>query len=240
MLKKIIRQALKIVNINIRAAVTPGVSFFGFNFYLDKREGPEKPRSQYALEFALTLNPRNVLDVGSGGGQHAHAFHKHGSNVLCVDYGTSIYAQEKVDNGIEVVNVDFNTFKATEKFDLVWASHVLEHQRDIGSFIQRLIDCCARDGYVSITVPDPHRNLWGGHLSLWSPGLLAYNVVLCGVNLREAVFIRGTDEFSLFFKPVKVELPKDLTYDSGDLIKLSEYLPQGLTENIDPWSIKFS
>ena len=76
-------------------------------------------------------------------------------------------------------------------------------------------------------------------MSLWSPGLLAYNVVLCGVDLKEAVFIRGTDEFSLFFKPVKVELPKDLTFDNGDLIKLSEYLPQDLTENTDPWSIKF-
>ena len=76
--------------------------------------------------------------------------------MLCVDYGTSIYAQKKLDDGIEVVNVDFNTFKATEKFDLVWASHVLEHQRDIGSFIERLMNCCSCDGYVSITLPDPH------------------------------------------------------------------------------------
>lgn len=111
-------------------------------FYCDHREGPEKPRLQYALEYALRLNPRNVLDVRSVGGQHAHAFLKHGSNVLCVYYGTSIYAQKKLDDGINVVNVDFNTFKATEKFDLVWASHVLEHQRDIESFIERLVDCC--------------------------------------------------------------------------------------------------
>jgi len=34
-------------------------------------------------------------------------------------------------------------------------------------------------------------------------------------------------------------LPKDLTYDSGDLIKLSPYLPQHLNENTDPWNILY-
>lgn len=58
--------------------------------------------------------------------------------------------------------------------------------------------------------------------------------------LSEAYFVRGTDEFSLFFKSVKIELPKGLTFDSGDLIKLSEYLPQDLTDNAGPWSVKFS
>ena len=111
------------------------------------------PRSQYALEYALTLKPRSVLDVGSGGGEHAHAFLKH--EVMCYALiMVRLFMLKKLDDGIEVVNVDFNTFKATEKFDLVWASHVLEHQRDIGSFIERLIDCCSCDGYVSITLPD--------------------------------------------------------------------------------------
>jgi 2-polyprenyl-3-methyl-5-hydroxy-6-metoxy-1,4-benzoquinol methylase len=236
-LKRVVRFILNYFKINIRSQITPGISIFGFNLFFDVRKGPHEFHSVYALNYVKKLNLKSVLDVGSGGGHHANQFKLNGFDVTCIDYGTSIYATEsKIDN-LKIINVDFNKYKPTKKYDLVWASHILEHQRNVGLFLEKIIDCCSDDGYVCITLPDPHRNLLGGHLSIWSPGLLAYNIVLCGVDLSKSNFIRGTHEFSLLFRPIKFSLPNDLTYDWGDLIKLSRYLPQNLSENKDPWNI---
>ncbi len=234
-LKETARRLLSIIGLNIRFAVTPGVSLLGFNLFIDHRPGPPKGRSQYALDAALALHPATVLDVGSGGGHHARAFVEAGAQVLCVDYGTSIYARNTPSALLDVVHVDFNQFVPPRKYALVWASHVLEHQRNVGQFIEKLIECCADDGHICITLPDPHRNLWGGHLTLWSPGLLAYNIVLCGVDLSASRLIRGTNEFSILFGPSRIQLPAALSYDNGDLALLSSFLPAGLSENVDAW-----
>jgi len=238
-LKKAARNALSRLGLNLSYAVTPGVSLFGLNLFPDPRSGPLRYRSMYALEFALKLSPKSVLDVGSGGGVHAQRFLDHGCEVVCIDYGTSVYAEVSDGFGLDVKNVDFNQYVPEKKFDLVWASHILEHQRNVGTFLEHLIECCAEGGKVCITVPDPHRYLWGGHVSLWTPGLLAYNVALCGIDLSTATFIRGSNEFSLFFSPVRCPLPEDLTFDYGDLEKLAPRLPEGWRENGDPWRVHY-
>ncbi len=188
-----------------------------------------------ALERCLLLKPKSVLDVGSGGGEHALEFMKGGADVTCIDFGTSIYAKLPFkDNGLNIVNIDFLEWRSQDLFELVWASHVLEHQRNCGAFIEKLIDLCAPHGKVAITVPTPHRKLWGGHLSSWSPGLLAYNIVLCGVDLADADIFYGYREISIIFRPKRISLP-NLTFDSGDLLLLKNFLPPCLYENGDSW-----
>ena len=237
--KRLARKVLNLFKINVRYQITPGISILGFNFFIDPIKGRPKYRAVYALEYIKAINPKTVLDVGSGAGWHAKELQASGAEVTCIDYGSSVYAKTSAAEGLNVIRIDFNKYTPARKFGVVWASHILEHQRNVGAFIERLVDCCDADGYVCITLPDPHRNLWGGHLSIWSPGLLAYNVVLCGVDLSGAVFIRGTNEFSLLFKPVRFSVPEGLTYDSGDLVKLAPYLPSPLGENADPWRIKY-
>jgi 2-polyprenyl-3-methyl-5-hydroxy-6-metoxy-1,4-benzoquinol methylase len=234
-----VRNILGLFGLNVVNSFLPGLAFFGVHVFRERRPGPMRPRSSYALDHALKLAPKSVLDVGSGGGFHARAFAEAGSEVLCVDYGTSVYARHGQRDGLTVVNVDFNAFHSEKKFDLIWASHILEHQRNVGVFLEKLIDCCSEDGTIAITVPDPHRKLAGGHVTLWTPGLLAYNVALCGVDISDARFIRGTHEFSIFFKRRKVPLPDDLTYDYGDLDKLAKYLPQGMKEESDAWDARY-
>ena len=209
--------------LDVNYALDRGISVAGLNICIARH--PPAARGAPALEICRSLNPVSVLDVGSGGGEHAEAFADDGASVTCVDYGTSIYADRyREDTRIKRVIADFNEFVPREAFSLVWASHVLEHQRNVGQFIERLIACARPEGYVAITVPHPHRRLWGGHLTNWTPGLLAYNIVLCGVDLREAKFCYGYREFSIIFSPKRVRLPT-LTFDSGDLDRL-EYLHQ--------------
>ncbi len=221
--------------LEVNFALDSGISFAGLNLSRALHRFSER-RSEDALARCRALKPQTVLDVGSGGGHHAASFAEDGAAVTCVDYGTSIYATDpERATGLHVIHVDFNQWQPERKYDLVWASHVLEHQRNPGHFIERLIDCCAEGGHVAITVPFPHRHLWGGHVTLWTPGLLAYNTVLCGVDLSDAALFYGYRETSLVFEPRRIELPASLTYDSGDLDKLSPYLPRGFRERSDPW-----
>ena len=238
-LNKFIRKFLSIFRINIRQQITPGISILGYNFYYDNRNKMQKHFAESALEMIKKMNPKTVLDVGSGGGFHANELIRNGANVTCIDLGTSIYAKSSKIKNLKIINTDFNYYNSVDKFELVWASHILEHQRNIGLFIEKLIECCEEDGHICITVPDPHRNLWGGHLSIWSPGFLAYNIVMCGLDISSSIFIGGHNEFSILFRPIRIKLPDDLTYDHGDISKLSCYFPQELTEGSDPWNIKY-
>lgn len=237
-LKSIARKVLLKFGINFRASALPGISAFGVNFYVDRKR--IKHRSQYALDFCLKKVPQSVLDVGSGENIHANAFANSGANVTCIDYGTSVYAQKsEVNSAIRLITCDFLKLDLKEKFELVWCSHTLEHVPNVGIFIQKLIEFCRDDGCICITVPDLHRKLYSGHLTLWTPGLLAYNVVLQGLDLSEACFVKGTNEFSLIFRPVKANLPDNLTFDFGDLTLLQHLLPAEIGENVDPWKVEY-
>lgn len=219
--------------VEINHALDPGFSILGLN--LSRARAPYAERGAAALAACRSLGARTVLDVGSGGGQHAAAFAADGAAVTCIDYGTSVYARAAHDPGTtSVIHADFAAWQPDRRYDLVWASHVLEHQRNPGAFIDKLIACCAPDGHVCVIVPFPHRRLWGGHVSLWTPGLLAYNVALSGVDLSGAQLSYGYRETWLLFRPRAIALP-DLTYDSGDLDKLAPYLPKGFRENAEPW-----
>lgn len=223
------------LGLDINKSFDRGLSAFGLNISLPKHSYTSQ--SKVALNKCLLFKPSAVLDVGSGGGQHAKAFAEKGAKVTCIDFGTSIYAQNtnvKNSERIEVINIDFQQWNPIEKYDLVWASHILEHQRNVGSFIEKLIDCCKPDGHIAITVPFPHRNLWGGHLSVWTPGLLAYNCVMCGIDISESPIFYGYREISIIFKPIKIILP-ELTFDNGDILRLKKHFPKGFTENSDGW-----
>lgn len=237
---RFIRWILGFFKIGIRYAVTPGVAVFGINLFREQRSGDLKYSSYYAMQYiSRNYSPSTVIDVGSGGGYHAKYFKEKGAIVTCIDFGSSIYAKNKVDNGIHVVNIDFNEFKTEQKFGLVWASHVLEHQQNVGNFLDKLIEVCAIDGLICITVPDMHRRLMGGHLTLWNPGLLAYNIVLRGVDLSDALFVRGSNEFSIIFSPKLIMLPGGMSHDCGDLNILKEYMPCGLEEGDDAWAVNY-
>ena len=80
-----------------------------------------------------------VLDVGSGSGNHAKVLNQYKKKVTALDFGTSIYAKQKGQNynKIQCIEVDFFKYKTKEKYDCIWASHVLEHQSDPGAFIRK-------------------------------------------------------------------------------------------------------
>ena len=188
------------------------------------------PLSDLALsELIQKYEFNTVLDVGAGSGKHAQVFHQAGKSVTKLDFGVSVYARNAEADSIRSVVADANTVDLPEQFDCVWASHVLEHQPNVKFFLQRLQQWAKPDGLIVITVPPAKFALAGGHLTLWTPGLLLYNLVISGIDCSKAAIYHYGYNISVIVRNNPADLP-DLHYDKGDINRLRRFLPPGLRE----------
>src|SRR5512139_2785567 len=96
-----------------------------------------------------------VLDVGSGPGEQAELFRKAGKIVTETDW--------QRDGDYLLQHFD-------QPFDLVWASHVLEHMPNVRAFLMTLSQDCKPGRLLAITVPPRKMEIVGGHLSIWNAG----------------------------------------------------------------------
>ena len=240
-MKKVFRIILNKLNLNITENLIPGFGIHIKVIHRDKCSTEHEVRAHDAMQHVLSFEPESLLDVGYGEGLHSKFFNSHGIKVTAVDYGESIYVKKSrlsKEDGINLIVEDFNQLEMDEEFDVVWASHILEHQPNVQTFLSNVIKCSRAGGLVCLTLPLPHRHLWGGHLTLWSPGLLCYNIVLCGLDLSDCFFVRGYKEFSIFFFNRKIALPS-LSFDNGDIDLLGKFMPNELHEGSDPWKVKY-
>lgn len=167
-----------------------------------------------------------VLDVGGGAGEHADVFEAFGKHVTSVDYGKSVYFERR-NAQREVIIGDFNRLELPRRYDLVWCSHVLEHQLDAHHFLCRLHAATAEGGVLAVTVPPSKHEIVGGHVSLWNPGLLLYRLVLAGFDCRQARVRQYGYNISVLLEKRSIELP-DLVFDAGDVRRLRPFLPAAL------------
>lgn len=166
-----------------------------------------------------------VLDIGSGSGEHSDIFRLNGKEVTEIDFGKSIYAKNRISSNfipVNYLNIDFK-----HKFDCIWACHVLEHQLNINIFLRKINKDLKENGILAITVPPLKDNIVGGHISLWNAGLLLYNLVLAGIDCKNASIKKYGYNITIILEKHCIVLP-DLTYDYGDINKLSKYFPKSL------------
>lgn len=177
------------------------------------------------------LKPKTALDIGSGEGAHARLLNEAGTKVTAVDYGRSIYYERREHYDVHIG--DFMDVQLPEKYELVWMSHVLEHQPNVNTFLSKAKSLVKEGGWIVISVPPLSTGVVGGHLTLWTPGLLLYNMVMSGIDCRNAKVIRCGYNISVFCQFHKeIDLP-ELSFDSGDINELSAYFPEGLAEGFD-------
>jgi SAM-dependent methyltransferase len=169
-----------------------------------------------------------VLDIGCGAGQHSDAFLQRGKKVTAVDYGKSIYF-ERNKSRITVRIGDFNTMTFDQQFDCVWASHVLEHQLNVGLFLRKVFAVTREGGVVCITVPPYQPEILGGHVTLWNAGILLYNLVLAGFDCSGASVLRYGFNISVIVQKRTAVLP-ELAFDNGDVDRVAAFLPAGFHE----------
>ncbi len=163
---------------------------------------------------------KSVLDIGSGEGEHKKFLQLFGKNVFSVDI------LKNADYVGAFLEIDFD-----RKFDVVWCSHVLEHQRNTGIFLDKIYDVLKENGILAITVPiHPRERLISGHLSSWSAPLLCYNLIMTGFNCNKAEIL-STYELSLIVRKEHAnhkELRKSSAHgaDAGvEFIDIAKYFP---------------
>ena len=158
----------------------------------------------------MALDVSSVLDIGAGG-VHADAFRQHGKSVTT----NNLYAADVVGDYLEC---------SFEPHDLVWASHVLEHQPNPNLFLKKCYQDINEDGYFAVTVPPLKHEIVGGHVTLWNEGLLIYHCVLAGFDCSQAMVSSYGYNISLIVQKRQANLPK-LNMDYGDIELLSEFFP---------------
>ncbi len=175
---------------------------------------------------------KTVLDVGCGGGQQARMFCNAGKDVTGIDMPTSHHVFEIKESvaalPIKYICDDFATHDFNGKlFDCVFACHVLEHQRNAGMFLGKMISVTEDQGYLCVTVPPAKKQIVGGHVSFWNAGLLLYNLVLAGIDCSQAMVKSYGYNVTVIVQKKAITLPDNLSHDSGDIEKLAQFLPVG-------------
>lgn len=173
-----------------------------------------------ALEKLLEYDFDTVIDIGSGQGEHANALRKQGKAV------TTISLEPPAD-----LIADFNEV-ALEPVDCIWASHVLEHQRNPGMFLEKCFALLKNDGLLAVTVPPAKHNIVGGHVSLWNAGLLLYHLILAGFDCSQASVKSYGYNISVIVRKKQADLPR-LRFDSGDINSLKDFFPIKIGEGFD-------
>ena len=177
--------------------------------------------SELALDAVTDLEFGSVLDIGSGGGLHSAHFRDLSKQV------TTVNLEPPADYVGDYLETDL------PQHDLIWASHVLEHQPNPNLFLKKCFEDCGR--YFAVTVPPLKHEIVGGHLTLWNAGLLIYNMVIAGWDCRHANVLTYGYNISVIVEKKKAVLPA-LRMDSGDIERLSGFFPfpvsQGFNGNI--------
>jgi SAM-dependent methyltransferase len=177
-----------------------------------------------AAEKIMSLGTNmSILDVGGGYGRHSLIFARYGHKVTFND----ISKPDLKHPNIDFIIGDFTKMEF-KKHDVVFVSHVLEHQLNVNNFLKKVSDCTKDNGIITITVPPPKGQIVSGHFTIWNIGLVLYNLVMVGLDCSNASAIADGYNMSIFTRKKAIKLPKDLKYDFGDLTTLKKYFPPSL------------
>lgn len=181
---------------------------------------PKKLTADRALHQLKHYDFTTVLDIGSGAGEHAKILRQNNRLV------TTNALHEGADIVGDFMDIDF------PQFDCIWASHVLEHQRNPGAFLDKCFSLLPEGGVLAVTVPPRKDQIVGGHVTLWNKGLLLYNLILAGFDCSEAWAESYGYNVSVIVKKKTAVLPK-LDCDGGDIVRLAEFFPFPVKEGFN-------
>lgn len=192
-------------------------------------------RANNLLNEALKVGAEKVLDVGVGKGDHAIAFIGQKSRVTGIDPRPP---HPHLDEHVYYTHVEgpYETAEFEEQFDLIWCSHTLEHIPNVQHFLVKLQSWLKPGGWLFIGVPsDRQRRLHVGHLTLWTPAHLAYNLVCAGWNCKDAIWYTDYLTIGMVVQNTGVIDLSWRTSLPGEVSQLNQYMPKYIRHNDGAW-----
>tara|TARA_B100000963_G_scaffold358212_1_gene382329 strand:- start:319 stop:1170 length:852 start_codon:yes stop_codon:yes gene_type:complete len=120
---------------------------------------------------------KNALDIGSSHGNHTEIMRHFGLKVDQID---------KYEINAEI-NDDFNTYNFKKKYDVIFCSHVIEHQRNVGFFLDKIFDTLTENGVLVISGPKhPAERFVQGHIQSTIMPIFLQNLIFAGFDCKNA------------------------------------------------------
>jgi len=130
---------------------------------------------EYLLSYKYSRKPIEVLDIGGALGKHCEIMRKYGFSVDLID---------KYEKDAEFVG-DFNQHNFKKKYDMIHCSHVIEHQRNQGIFLDKIYDLLKDDGDLVISGPKhPAERFVEGHIASTVLPLFLQILVYAGFDCK--------------------------------------------------------
>lgn len=187
------------------------------------------------LEHALTQSPGTVLDLGVGSGWAAKAFIAYGASVAGIDVKDPPHEHERYTHTQMAVEL-IEPQEEFDRVDMIWCSHLLQLLPNVQAFLVQIEALLKDDGWLYIAVPSSPQNRFRvGHLTLWTPALLIYNLICAGYDCKDAQWFTSYDTIGLCVKKKRIE---DMSWRTGteeELVSLNEYAPAPLKNEHGAW-----
>ena len=188
-------------------------------------------RAVRLLRTATELDVGNVIDCAVGKGKHATAFLSKGMRVTGIDLTPSKISHRNYHH----IQQPFEELDPV-KVDLVWSCHTLEHVKNVGIMLTKFREWLKPGGWLAISVPSAGQHRFHvGHLSLWTPAHLMYNLVVNGWDCKDAkwyteycsvsVLLQKTDNIDL---KIRTAMPDEIQW-------LSRYMPREIIHEGNSW-----
>ncbi len=132
---------------------------------------------------------KNVLDIGSGGGEFAYLLSRVGFNVHGIEPNAGYGSYSKQTYGLEVdigftKDIDFKD----RKFDFITLWHVLEHTDDPHAVISKIHDWSSDDGLLVVEVPNIEAVCQSPKNTFHADHLFNFNLETLSLLLEKAGF----------------------------------------------------
>lgn len=169
----------------------------------------QTPRLDYGgfslVEYLLSKNifkkEFKVLDIGGALGKHC---------LIMRAFGLSVDIIDKYEKDAELVG-DFNKYSFKTKYDMIYCSHVLEHQRNQGFFLDKIFDLLKDDGDLVISGPKhPAERFVEGHISTTILPVFLQLLIYAGFDCKKGKMMSlGGIENSFIVKKSKNFIKKE-------------------------------
>lgn len=185
-----------------------------------------------ALEKIISYKEWNsLLDIGCGQGLQGHIFEDYGKTVT----GLTLNIDKRYmgDCLSHIEYIDLMNYNPLHKFDIVWASHMLEHVADVQMYVSKMKDVVKRGGIIAITVPPRESKITLTHVHSFNAGRILRYLLCAGIDCREVEIKEYDYNLSIIVKNVQF-IPQDydvagMLNQSGDFPKVSkvfDFLPK--------------